>query len=294
MNESDRSAIGPLAISRRKLLGISIAGLGMMAVSGCGRWQGSAPGNNIGLQLYTLRDLMTGSVAETLELVAGVGYTELEFAGYFSHSPKTLREIIDGEGLTAPATHILLDDLRENPESSIEAAHIMGHKYIVVPYLDERQRGTGIDAYRRLADEFNALGEQCSKAGLKFAYHNHAFEFDKVDEQIPYDVLLAETDPKHVFMELDLYWVTKAQSDPVTYFRNHAGRFPLWHVKDMDESGGFADVGQGIVDFERIFAAADIAGLEHKFVERDHTDDPVRTIRIGYEAMARLSGVQET
>jgi sugar phosphate isomerase/epimerase len=232
---------------------------------------------------------MAESVPETLKLVASIGYTELEFAGYFGHSPKALREIIDGEGLTAPATHILLDALDKEFESSIETALVMGHKYVVVPYLSEEQRGTGIDTYKRLAEKFNVFGERCSKAGLKFAYHNHAFEFDNVDGQIPYDVLLAETDPQHVWMELDLYWVTKAQLDPVTYFRNHAGRFPLWHVKDMDETGGFADVGQGVIDFERIFAAADIAGLEHKFIERDHTDDPVRTIRVGYEALTRLS-----
>jgi sugar phosphate isomerase/epimerase len=283
-NEAKSKDIG---MSRRKLLGLG-AGLGLMTSLGLRLWAKSAPAPRIGLQLYTLRDLMAKSVPETLKLVASIGYREVEFAGYFDHKPKALRELLDGEGLAAPATHILLENLPKDFESSIEAAHVLGHKYIVVPYLNDEQRGTGIDAYKRLAEQFSTLGERCSNAGIRFAYHNHDFEFHKVDGQIPYDILLAETDPQYVSMELDLYWITKAQLDPVNYFRKHPGRFPLWHVKDMDEEGNFADVGQGVIDFERIFAAADIAGLEHSFVERDHTDDPIRTIRHGFQALGKI------
>ncbi|MBB3062510.1 sugar phosphate isomerase/epimerase family protein [Microbulbifer rhizosphaerae] len=288
---TDNNKVGlkkDVLISRRQLLGLG-AGLGLMAIPGLSSLAKSSAQKKVGLQLYTLRDLMAKSVPETLKLAASVGYREVEFAGYFDHKPKVLREILDSEGLTAPSTHAPLESLQKDFESLIEAAQILGHRYIVVPYLNDEQRGTGIDTYKRLAEQFNILGERCSKAGLKFAYHNHAFEFDKVDDQVPYHVILAETDPQHVYMELDLYWIAKAGKDPLDYFRKHPGRFRLWHVKDMDENGNFADVGQGVIDFRRIFAAADIAGLEHGFVERDHTDDPISTIRQGYEGMKQLA-----
>lgn len=281
-----------LRMSRRQLLYLG-AGLGLMAIPGLSPLAKSTPQKKIGLQLYTLRDLMAKSVPETLKLAAGIGYREVEFAGYYDHKPEVLRGILDSEGLTAPSAHAPLESLQKDFEPLIEAAQILGHKYIVVPYLSDEQRGTGIDTYKRLAEQFNILGERCSKAGLKFAYHNHAFEFDKVDGQIPYHVLLEETDPQHVYMELDLYWTAKAGKNPLEYFRKYPGRFPLWHVKDMDDKGDFTDVGRGVIDFPPIFAAAGMAGLEHGFVERDQTDDLINTIRQGYKGMKQLASLAE-
>lgn len=276
-------------LSRRKFLGFSALGAGL-ALAGPTRALASpaSAAQKIGLQLYTLRDMMAESVPQTLGLVAGVGYKELEFAGYFDNKPAELRDRMDDLGLSAPSAHLPLEVFEKDLDASLEAALVMGHKYLVVPWLSEEQRGTSIDTYKRLAENLNRWGEKSAKVGITLGYHNHDFEFHSTDGEIPFDVLLAETDPRHVIMELDLYWTVKAGRDPVEYFQQHPGRFPLWHVKDMDESGGFADVGDGVIDFKRILGAAKVAGLKHEFVERDHSDNPVRTIRRGYKAMQKL------
>lgn len=232
---------------------------------------------------------MAVSVPAVLKLVAAVGYRELEFAGYFGHSPKAIRKIIDGEGLSAPSSHVPLDTFRKDGISKvIETAQEVGHKYVVIPYLTEEQRGNSIDVYKRLAEECNTWGEACRKQGLILAYHNHAFEFINTDGVEPYDVLLNEVEPHNMAMELDLYWTAKAGKDPLAYFAKYPGRFKLWHVKDMDKAGQFADVGTGTINFKAIFAKSKQAGVEHRFVERDKTEDKLKTIQQGYKAVHTL------
>jgi sugar phosphate isomerase/epimerase len=242
----------------------------------------------IGLQLYTLRDMMAVSLPATLKLVAAVGYKELEFAGYFDHKSSEIRTILQNEGLTAPSAHIPLTAFDSSVNAVIDHALEVGHKYIVIPYLTEEQRGTGIDVYKKLAERCNGIGEKCNKAGLKLAYHHHEFEFEVRDGQVPYDVLLNETDKNLMAMEMDLFWMAKAKQDPLAYFKQHPGRFKLWHVKDMDQAGNFADVGTGTINFAPIFAQAKLSGVEHKFVERDRTDDKLKTIQQGYKAVSQL------
>ncbi|WP_414828817.1 sugar phosphate isomerase/epimerase family protein [Alteromonas sp. H39] len=245
----------------------------------------SAP---IGLQLYTLRDMMAISVPATLELVSAVGYTDMEFAGYFSYSAKQIKQLLNETGLKAPSAHIPLTEFEKGLDSIIEDAKIVGHKYVVLPYLTEAQRGTKIDTYYQLAEKLNRWGEALKKEGIQLAYHNHDFEFETRDGEVPYDVLLNETDADNVKMELDLYWTVKANQDPLALFNAHPGRFPLWHVKDMDTQGEFADVGTGTIDFKPIFAHASKAGLVFPFVERDQTDDRLRTIRQGFDGLKAL------
>ncbi|MDP5130068.1 MAG: sugar phosphate isomerase/epimerase [Paraglaciecola sp.] len=260
-----------------------------LALTGIGFAAAEAKSHAVGLQLYTLRDLMQQNVPETLKLVAGVGYTELEFAGYFGLSALQIRSILDAEGLSAPAVHVSLKQFQTQLPQVINDALIVGHQYLVLPYLLPEQRGQDIASYQRLAAQLNQFAEQCQQAGLKLAYHNHEFEFEPVSGGLPYDTLLAETDPALVSMELDLYWTVKAGFDPVTLFEQSPGRYPLWHVKDMDQQGDFANVGQGVIDFSAIFAHASIAGLQHSFVERDHTDNKISTIQQGYKAVTALN-----
>ena len=296
------SQLAVSSLSRRQFLGFGAAGLAGAALLSSPLFSSPAFAlaaadktavtagrvGKTGLQLYTVRDLMAENVAKTLQLVAKVGYQELEFAGYFDHKPKDLRAILDGEGLTAPSCHLPIEAFDNGTDAIIEAALAMGHHYVVIPYLTEQQRGTSIDTYQKLAARFNQIGEALHKAGLKFAYHNHDFEFQLTDNQVPYDVLLAQTDPRYVTMELDLFWTIKAKRDPLAYFAKHPGRFPLWHVKDMDSAGQFADVGKGIIDFKAIFANADVAGLAHAFIEHDATKDPVGTISQGFTTLKSL------
>lgn len=277
-------------VDRRQFVKLSAAGLGLAMAPGFVFGQ-AKPEIRVGLQLYTLREMMAVSVPAVLKLVSAVGYKELEFAGYFGHSPKEIRKIVDGEGLSAPSTHIRLDTFRNDGINQvIDTAMEVGHKYVVIPYLSEEQRGSTIDVYKTLAEECNKWGDACNKQGLKLAYHNHDFEFNVIDGVEPYDVLLNEVDADKMAMEMDLFWMSKAGKDPLAYFDKYPGRFKLWHVKDKDAQGEFADVGTGTIDFARIFAASDKAGVEHRFVERDRTEDKLKTIQQGYKAVSNLLG----
>jgi len=254
----------------------------------------AASGRAIGLQLYTVRNLMERDVEGTLAKLAEIGYREMEFAGYFGRDPKQLRATLDRLKLTAPSTHRSLVDLRKDLNEVLTTSQTLGHQYVVCPYVEEQERT--LDSFRRLAVEFNRWGKACRERGLRFAYHNHDFEFKPTDGKIPYDVLLAETDPQLVEMEMDLFWITRAGQDPLAYFERHRGRFPLWHVKDGRGPQGAQEivaVGEGGIDFRRIFAQAQQAGLTHFFVEQDNAvdaADPLAKARTSYDNVRKLVG----
>ncbi len=240
----------------------------------------------IGLQLYTVRDFMKEDFAGTLEKVAAIGYKEVEFAGYFENRPKAVRTLLDGLGLTAPATHVPISELREQLDATIESCNIIGHRYLICPWIAPEERNP--DNYKKLADFFNRVGEKCRDAGLQFGYHNHDFEFQANDGPLPYDILLASTEPGLVQMELDLFWIKKAGNDPLAYFEKHKGRFPLCHVKDMTASEEMVAVGEGSIDFAGIFARAEEAGLRHFFVEHDKPTDPLKSIEASFKYLKQL------
>jgi len=151
---------------------------------------------------------------------------------------------------------------------------------MVCAYLSNPERGS-LDHFKKLADDFNTAGEKCKKAGIQFCYHNHDFEFIQQDGKYPYETLLLNTDKNLVKMEMDLYWVTKAKQDPIALINENPGRFPLFHVKDMDNTpkANFTEVGNGIIDFKKIFTYADKAGMKYFFVEQDTTPgDPFISI----------------
>lgn len=251
-------------------------------IAACSRPAGKANAPPLGVQLYSVRDLMAQDVAATLDLVASVGFEEVEFAGYFEHTPAEMRALLNAAGLKAPAAHIAKDRFSTEIDRVIEEAIEVGHGYVLVPWLSEDERS--LDDYRRHAEDFNRFGEACAAAGIQFAYHNHAFEFDETDGEIPYDVLLAETDPALVQMELDLAWARGGNADPLAYFTAWPGRFPMVHLKDL-LGGEEADIGTGDVDFDTILAHAELAGLKHGFVERDNAADPVVSLRANHDAI---------
>ena len=240
----------------------------------------------IGVQLYTVRDLMKADFAGTLAKVAKAGYQEVEFAGYFDHKPEDVKKLLADLGLQAPAVHVGIDLLRDKLDATLETAKIIGHKYIVCPWLAPEDRT--LEKYKEHATLFNKAGAACKKAGLQFAYHNHDFEFEAQDGKIPYDLLLAETDPALVQMELDLFWIRKGGHDALAYFEKHPGRFPLCHVKDMAEDGKMAEVGAGQIDFAQIFSHSKHAGLQHYFVEHDNPEDALQSITASYQYLKKL------
>ena len=246
--------------------------------------------SKIGLQLYTVRRELEKDFEGTLAKVAALGFSEVEFAGYFNRTPQQVKDALAKNNLAAPSVHVLTAVLRSSLQQTIDAAKTIGHQYVVCAYLLPEERKS-LDDYKRLIELFNDAGERLKKAGLQFCYHNHDFEFTPIDDKIPYDLILAGTDPKTVKMELDLYWITKAGQRPLKYFSTHPGRFPLVHVKDMDATSKhfFTEVGRGTINFKEIFADSDRAGIKHYFVEQDETPgSPFDSIKMSIDYLRQL------
>lgn len=250
----------------------------------------------IGLELYTVRDALAKDFEGTLAQVAKIGYKEVELAGYFAHipeftpTPKRTREILDGDGLSAPSSHVPYSALApENWARVLEASKILGHDYIVNPSID-REVLKQPDGWKRAAEAFNRAGEESLKAGIQFAYHNHVEEFKPLaDGKLPYDVLLTESDPRLVKMEMDLGWAHEAKIDPLKYFALWPGRFPLVHVKDFDKNDMMTEVGSGVIDWKSIFAKSELAGIKHYFVEHDNPMLPLVSIEKSYQYLKQLT-----
>lgn len=273
-------------MNRRKLLGWfgATAGAAMITPAHATN-TGGLRVERIGLQLYTVRELLADDVPSTLAAVAAAGYTEVETAGYADMQPSAFAAALKQAGLAAPSAHVPLKRIESEPLQLLEEATRLGHRYLVLPFLMPWQR-LSLDAYRGVADTLNAFGEQCTAAGIRLAYHNHDFEFETIDGQRPYDLLLERCDPTRVCFELDLYWASKAGADPAGLLRATPQRFRLCHVKDMDAEGEMTEVGKGVIDFAALFAAG--TGLEHYFVEHDRPGDPLASIRQSIASLRNL------
>lgn len=243
----------------------------------------------IGLQLYTVRNAMEADPVAALAKVAQIGYNSVEGATYtgtqkfYGMDAVAFAKQLKQNGLIMPSSHYRLGEEKTNGadtqgtilhnwNKAIDDAATVGIKYMVCAYLSNPERGN-LDKYKKLADHFNIAAEKCKKAGIQFAYHNHDFEFIQQDGKYPYEILLNNTDKNLVKMEMDIYWMIKAKQDPIALFNQHPGRFPLWHVKDMAKTPNqtFTEVGNGSIDFKKIFAQADRSGLDYFFVEQDST-----------------------
>lgn len=247
------------------------------------------PASALGIQLYTLRDAMRDDFEGTLRRVASIGYGEVEFAGYFGREPAAVRAALDAAGLRAPAAHIGYDLLGDAWAKTIDDAAAIGHAALVVPSLPGEVRAS-LDGYRRAAAAFNLGAERARAAGVAFGYHNHDFEFAPIDGTRPFDVLIAETDPDLVFIELDIFWTVKGGGDPIAYMTAPGRRVRMIHAKDMAADGSMVDVGAGTIDFARIIEVGRANGLDHVFVEHDQPADAFDTARAGYRTLAPLIG----
>ena len=241
----------------------------------------------IGVQLYTLRSILPRDFEGTLAALREIGYREVEFAGYHGRSVKQVRSALDRAGLSAPASHVPFEALRDEPNRVLDEAEAVGHKYLVVAWLAEADRQS-VPALVRTAAAVNRIGEQVNERGLHFAYHNHDFEFVRVGGRVPFDLLLDDTVSDLVSFEMDLFWVAKGGADPLAYFEQYPGRFPLVHVKDMAAGQQMTEVGKGHIDWRRIFAKRKLAGIEHYFVEHDEPTDPLASVRTSYDYLRKL------
>ena len=276
-----------------------LATLGAAALTLAARPERGLPFTNkrklkrIGLQLYTVRSAMEKDVPGTLERVAKIGYKEVEFAGYFNHTPNEIRELLEKNKLTAPSSHVQYPASAEAWKKSVDDAKTAGHQYITVAWTPDEKR-QGPDAYKRVADDFNKAGAVAKKAGLKFAYHNHDYELAAPagGGTLPLDVLFQNTDPALVTFEMDLYWMVHGGADPLAYMKKYRGRVAMVHVKDAmpDAEHTMTEVGKGSIDFPKIFTwdAEHGSHIKHAFVEHDQPADPFASIQTSFEYLHKM------
>ncbi|GAC1426424.1 MAG: sugar phosphate isomerase/epimerase [Flavisolibacter sp.] len=278
----------------------------------------------IGLQLYTLGDLMTKDTKGTLQKLASIGYKELESAGsqkgnFYGYKAKEFASMVNDMGMHWRSAHVggapfRMDQIMKRAKTADDSARIqkMAERFQNMPKMlnlkenykqlsDEAAEGgisylvcssipvSTMDEIKTAVEIFNMAGEACRNAGVQFAYHNHTTEFDQVGGYRPFDYILSNTDKDLVKMELDLAWATKANQDPVALFKQHPGRFPLWHVKDLDRATKSpAEVGSGIIDFKRIFANANESGMKYFFVEQDGAPQPFNNVTNSYNYLKKI------
>ena len=265
---------------------LKLSSLGFFGLYSCGISNSMKKDQRLAIQLYTVREAVSKNLEKALERLATLGFKDLEIYGYdgtfFGKNRTEFQTILNNTGLKVISSHHQTGvigngkgTLLNNWEQSVEDLSFIGSKYMVCSYLLPEERTT--NDYKKLPALLNRSAETTTQSGMQFAYHNHDFEFQKFDEkQLIYDFLLDNTSPDLVKMELDLYWITKAGYDPLDYFEKHPGRFPLWHVKDMQKkTENFAEVGNGTIDFKRIFEARERAGLKFWFVEQDDSDKDI-------------------
>jgi TAT (twin-arginine translocation) pathway signal sequence./Xylose isomerase-like TIM barrel. len=286
--------------------------------------------SKIGVQVWSIAKFLEKDFKGSLKMLADLGYDELELygpypfssekdkaswgsmtgmlgfsqSGYFNHTAKEFKSILDSYGLKTPAMHIGLDTLRTKLEKTAEAAHILGQQYAGIAAIPEEERKT-LDDYKRIADDFNSIGEKAKSLGIRFYYHNHGYGLKAIDGIIPFDLILERTDPSLVFFEMDIFWTTAGGADPIKYLDANPGRFKLMHVKDMKEQVQFSgdggnpeqwvelfpyitDAGSGVLDLETILAHAKKSGMEHFIIENDVITDPKTSLKNSYQYLSSI------
>lgn len=266
----------------------------------------------IGLQLYSVREMLAKDYEGTLKQVAALGYQEVEAAGFYDHTAAQVKSAMQAAGLRCVSAHYSYANLSTDFDKILEFNNALGVHYIICsfPGFKDPSRVKGmsfpaqveaftIDDYRWNADQFNRFGEKVKAAGMKFGYHNHTMEFSKKDGVVPFDELLRLTDPKLVTIEMDCGWVVVGGADPVDYLRRYPSRISMLHVKDFKHSDKPASVtapppaaqlGEGTLDYRPIFEAAKKAKIAHYFVEQEGFDiPPMEALKIDADYMKKLT-----
>ncbi len=264
---------------------LTVAGLALYP-SVANALSGSAA-RKIGIQLYTLRDVLFKDAKGVLKSVAEIGFTELETFGYrdgkiFGMPFFEYVAYVDSLGLKTVSGHYGIDLVRGNWEQVVSDAKSAGQEYAVVPYLPKEQRTE--EGYKQACADINKAGETCKQYGIKMGYHNHDFEFEPVNGEPALDLMMRELSAD-VSIEMDLYWIIAAGKRPQEYFAKYPGRFEQWHVKDMDkvDPKRNASIGKGSIDYKALFALASQAGMKHFYVEHDnHSIPSLDSVREGY------------
>ncbi|MGF1557455.1 MAG: sugar phosphate isomerase/epimerase family protein [Flavobacteriaceae bacterium] len=261
---------------------------GAMLLPSCAFAKGAT--QEFGVQLYSFRDEMAKDPMGTLENIASIGIKKIESAKsknghYYGLTPAEMKDACRALGMQLVSGHVALD---RNFDQTMEEAVASGQEYLICSSMPSD--GQTIDNYKKVAEAFNSAGEACKKLGIKFGYHNHEYEFESDNGLVLYDVLMDHTEPELVHMELDLGWVVVAGKDPLDYFKKYPGRFPLWHLKDMDmakkESTEF---GKGALDIALMMANQDASGVKHIFIEQEeYASTPLESMKHNMDFLAKL------
>lgn len=278
------------SIDRRRFLKTSSASaLGLVVLSPLGLTSCNPADRKsigVGLQLYSIRDAMTTDVPGSLTKVSDLGYKYVELANYsdgkfYGYSPTEFKKMVSDLGMDVLSSHTQVESAGitlDNAKIMADAHAEVGVKYCIQPWVEEADRN--IESYKKMIGDLNEVGGIMKNVGIQFGYHNHNFEFESINGVVPYyDLFMPEMDADLITMEIDLYWVTKAGQDPVEMFNKYPGRFQLFHMKDMYSSQApyfdvvkddISPVGEGVIDFKRILAVKEVAGMKHLFVEDDN------------------------
>ncbi|WP_026998170.1 sugar phosphate isomerase/epimerase family protein [Flectobacillus major] len=264
----------------------------------------------IGVQLYTTMSVIDKDVEGTLKAIANIGYKEIESAfsmkgGYYGMKPKEFASLLKDLGLTWAAHHATGAPRKPRPQTDTAAAAQQAPRPAMPPMknlqqnyqeiIDDLAEGgvkylvcastpvSTLDEVKTSIDTFGKAGEACKKAGLQLVFHNHTAEFEKVEGQLPYEMFISQLSSDILKFELDLAWAMKAGVDVVALFKKNPGRFPMWHVKDLDKTTMKpVEIGNGFIDFTPIFAAAKTAGVKHYFVEQDGATTPIESLTTSF------------
>ncbi|HJX00461.1 MAG TPA: sugar phosphate isomerase/epimerase [Terriglobales bacterium] len=281
-------------LSRRKFLRLSATAAGSIAVN---PFSLAAPLPSIGVQLYTVRKEAEGNLPQVLRQIRAIGYDKVEtYWNVYSHPAKELRKMIADAGLTVPSGHFDYDGL----SGKFGYAKELGLDFVVCPMLP-KPMWDSLEGFQRAADQFNRWGERAKSMGMRFAFHNHNYEFRHFGQTTGFDTLVERTDPKLVFFEMDCYWITQAGEDPVATLRRLGQRIRLLHIKDRkpgfapsqelnDAAEHFTEVGNGSIEWKSVLATARASGVEQMFVEQDESErPPVESLRISYHNLQKLT-----
>lgn len=250
----------------------------------------AAPVQNVGIQLYSVRKDMLADAPGTLKKLAAIGFKNLESAGsekgsYYGLQPKEFKNIASGLGMKLLSGHVHID---QNWQKTVDEAAESGQTYLICSVMPAE--GQTVSNYKHAAEVFNKCGEVAAKSNLVFGYHNHDSEFEKENGQVLYDVLLKETDPAKVKFEMDLGWLIVTGNDPATYFAKYPGRFPLWHLKDMNKTAKHStEFGKGDVDLKALLAQAKASGMKNYFVEQEeYTLTPLAAMQYDFDYLKKM------
>lgn len=246
---------------------------------------------HFGVQLYSFRNEMAKDAIGTLTQIASLGFKEIETARsqkghYYGLAPAEMKSVCKDLEMNLKSGHVHLDDKwQQTMEEAVES----GQEYLICSSMPSN--GQSVDNYKKVAEEFNKAGEACKKLNLKFGYHNHEYEFESENNQVLYDVLLNNTEADLVHMELDLGWVITAGKDPLDYFKKYPGRFPLWHLKDMDmDKKESTEFGKGGLDIPAMMAHRKESGVKHIFIEQEeYATNPLDSMKHNMAFLKNLS-----